>query len=269
MPELRTFPPDAALGAYAADWILPRLLRAHGERGRMVLGCPSGRSPRSTYAALARAMAAHAVDISGLHLLMMDEFVVRDRDAWALCPPEAHYSCARFGETEIRQALNAALPPKCQMPAENLHLPDPNSPADYERLIDRLGGIDVFILASGASDGHVAFNPAGSNAEDLTRVVRLAEATRRDNLSTFPDFNGLAEVPEWGVTIGPGTIARASRAAVMILSGASKAKAYSRICAARRYEPDWPATVVSAIADSVILADQAVVEAAASPMRGN
>ncbi len=39
---------------------------------------------------------------------------------------------------------------------------DPADPAAYDRRIAAAGGIDLFLLASGASDGHVAFNPPGS-----------------------------------------------------------------------------------------------------------
>jgi glucosamine-6-phosphate deaminase len=257
MPQLHTFPDDDALGGFAAEWILQRLLSARSDRGSMVLGCPSGRSPRSTYAALSRLAAARAIDLSTLHLVMMDEFVSPAGAGWSPCPADAHYSCRRFGEVEIRQNLNASLPPDRQVPAENLHLPDPNDPAGYEEMIVRLGGIDVFILASGASDGHVAFNPPGSTAEQRTRVVRLADATRRDNLATFPDFSSLADVPAWGVTVGPGTIVRASRSAVMILSGAAKAHAFQRIVAAQGYDPEWPSTVVNLCADAIIAADHA------------
>lgn len=257
MPDLLTFRDGAALGDFAAEWIWQRLMTALRTRGVAVLGCPSGRSPRSTYAALARLAAAHDADLSGLHLVMMDEFIARGPGGWERWAASAHYSCARFGEVEIRWLLNDGLPVQRTIPAAQLHLPDPRNPAAYEDLIDRLGGIDVFILASGASDGHVAFNPPGSGKQALTRVVRLAEATRRDNLATFPDFRTLAEVPEWGVTVGPGTIARASRSAVMILIGADKHHAFRRLVSARGYETDWPATIVHACADSLILADKA------------
>lgn len=255
MSGVRIFDSETALGVAAANWSMARLLVGQRRKGVMALGCPSGRSPRSTYAALGRLAGELAADLSRLHLFMMDEFIERDGEGWALCPPDAHYSCARFGEVEIRQIINAGLAPERRIPPQNLHIPDPADPPAYEALINSLGGIDVFILASGASDGHVAFNPPGSRASDGCRVVRLAEDTRRDNLSTFPDFKSLAEVPLWGVTVGPDTIARASRSAVMILSGASKRKAYRRIVTAERYEDDWPATVVRSIPDAIILAD--------------
>ena len=53
----------------------------------------------------------------------------------------------------------------------------------------RLGGIDLFILASGASDGHIAFNqPRNAARRREPTWSRCPESTRRDNLDTFPTF---------------------------------------------------------------------------------
>ena len=75
----------------------------------------------------------------------------------------------------------------------------------------------MFILASGASDGHIAFNPSGSDRTSRSRIVPLAEATRLDNMATFPDFTAIDEVPLFGVTVGIDTIAGESKAATMIV----------------------------------------------------
>jgi glucosamine-6-phosphate deaminase len=257
MAEVRIFPDEIELGAYAAEEILKWRALACTARGHMTLGCPSGRSARSTYAALARMAAEREINLSTLHLMMMDEFVVPSGDGWAHCPPDAHYSCARFGEFEIRRQVNSRLPPRHRIPRQNVHVPDPNTPLDYEKLIDAKSGIDLFILASGATDGHIAFNPQGTAFTERTRVVRLADETRRDNLDSFPAFEGVESVPNWGVTVGPATIARASRSVIMILIGPSKREAFRRIVRARDYQPEWPATLVQACADGLILADRA------------
>jgi glucosamine-6-phosphate deaminase len=111
-------------------------------------------------------------------------------------------------------------------------------------------------MASGASDGHVAFNPPGTPADAATRIVELAQTTRRDNLSTFPDFQDLEETPRFGVTVGPATIARHSRRAVLILTGADKRHALSRVRAVSSYIASWPVSVVHACAEAEILADR-------------
>jgi glucosamine-6-phosphate deaminase len=106
------------------------------------------------------------------------------------------------------------------------------------------GGIDLFLLASGASDGHVAFSTPGSDPDGTSRIVALAEDTRRDNLATFPGFRSLDEVPTHGVWVGLGTISKLAREAVMVLTGAHKRASAERIVAAGGFDPDWPATIV-------------------------
>jgi glucosamine-6-phosphate deaminase len=264
---LRVFPSPEAVGAYAAGRAIDALLEGRQARGVMTLGCPAGRSARTTYAALGRLAAKRSLDLSDLHILMMDDFVrPAPGGGWARVPADAHFSCARFGEVEVRQALNAGLPAARQVPAAQVRLPDPNDPESYERLIETLGGVDAFLLASGESDGHVAFNPAGTPLTATTRVVTLAESTRVDNMGTFPEFRRLEDVPTHGVTVGPGTIARWSRQALMILIGAAKGEALARLAAADRYDPAWPATVVAACRRAAILADDDAL--AASKARG-
>ena len=255
------FESAAAAGAFAAEQVTVRLERAQRERGRMTLGCPGGRSLRSTYAALAHIATARRTDLRCLHLVMMDEYVLRRGASWTACPADAHYSCRRFGEEEIRRVLNAGVAPQSGIPVGNLHVPDPNAPHDYEALIGQLGGIDVFLLASGQTDGHVAFNPRGTPIGERTRVITLSEQTRRDNLQTFPQFRDLDEVPRDGVSVGTGTIAQHSRSAILMLLGAGKAPALRRIAAATGYDPDWPASIVLACADAQIVADAEAAEA--------
>ncbi|PZQ64226.1 MAG: hypothetical protein DI570_06095 [Phenylobacterium zucineum] len=246
---------DGAIGEAAADRILTGLAEAVRQGRAYVLGCPAGRSPRTTYAALARRVAARQLDLSRLHLVMMDEYVLREPDGWSLCPRDAHYSCMGFGEREIRQALNAGLPPSRHVPPGRLHGPDPGDPAGYDRLIGRLGGVDVFLLASGASDGHVAFNPPGTPLEARTQLVELAESTRRDNLGTFPQFEGLDAVPRWGVSISPGSIMRLSRAALLLLPGEGRATALRRVAVG--WDPSWPASIIHLCQNPAILTDRA------------
>jgi len=67
-------------------------------------------------------------------------------------------------------------------------------------------------------------------------------------------------VPGHGVTVGIATII-AAREAVMIVWGAGKSLTLARIQQAKRYEPEWPATVIHECGAPEILSD---VEAAGS-----
>lgn len=246
------------LGLHLAERILAGI-RAAGSAGRSyVLGCPGGRSPMPVYEAMAARLAADPVDCSRLVIAMMDEYLLGDPASGLVPPPaEAHFSCRGFGEREILGRINAVLPEAMRIPAENFWMPDPAAPEAYDGRLVAAGGIDLFLLASGAGDGHIAFNPPGSSRHSTSRVVELNEQTRIDNLATFPDFAGIEEVPRYGLTIGIATIAALSSSVAMIVWGEGKREACSRLVAARGYDERWPATIVTECRAAELHADRA------------
>ena len=204
--------------------------------GPFMLGCPGGRSLLTTYRALAR----QERDLSRLVVVMMDEYLG--------APADAHYSCRGFARGELAGPLG--------LHGDQVWLPDEADPASYDERIADAGGVDLFLLASGASDGHVAFVPPGSPRDRVTAVLALAESTRRDNLVTFPAFGSLEEVPTHGVSVGLGTIA-AARAVRLVLHGEEKRFAAERLLALDSFEPAWPASIVHDHDDAEIWLDQA------------
>lgn len=243
------------IGDLLADGIVASLAKA-GLAGRdYLLGCPSGRSPTPIYDAMARMAAASNADLSRLILVMMDEYLGGGADGLGFCPEDAHYSCRRFAEVEIRQRLNAGVEPAHQIPKEHVWFPDIASPESYDGRIEAAGQVDLFILASGASDGHVAFCPPGSPADGSSCIVRLAKETRRDNLSTFPEFNSLDDVPHHGLTVGLGTIAKYSKAVAMVIHGAHKQYAAKRLSESTSFDPQWPATIVHLCRNAAVFFD--------------
>lgn len=249
-----------SLGRHLAQKLLAGIAEANADGRDYLLGCPSGRTPKPVYDQMAALLAETPQDITNLVLVMMDEYLVTDDSGRSRnAPDDAHFSCHRFARTDIAARLNAALPPAWQMPAENIWFPDPADPSAYDGRIEAAGGVDYFILASGAGDGHVAFNPPGSAQDSGSRVVELAQQTRLDNLKTFPDFRDVSEVPQFGVSVGVGTIAKA-RAAGMLLLGEGKREAFRRITSAKAYDAEWPATVIHIVAQPEVLADQAAAQ---------
>lgn len=246
-----------AIGEHLASRILTELRAANAAGRPYVLGCPGGRSPMPVYQALERQLAADPVDCSGLIIAMMDEYLLSGPSG--LSPPlaSAHYSCRGFGEREIVGRINRALPADLRMPDANFRMPSIVEPEAYDAELGALGGIDLFLLASGAGDGHIAFNPPGSARDSRSRIVTLAEQTRRDNLATFPDFRGLDEVPTHGLTIGTGSIANLSKAVAMIVWGEGKREAFQRLSTASAYDPDWPATIAVECRNAELHADAA------------
>jgi len=255
--ESTVFDNAQRLGWTLAGEILDRARKALGRRRRFLLGCPSGRSLRCTYEALARRAAEANDNLSRVVIVMMDEYLLPDgAGGFRLCPMNAHYSCLGFAFRDIVGPLNMALPADHCIPDNQIWVPDPADTELYDRYLEEAGGIDFFLLASGASDGHVAFNPPGTALDSETRIVELAEATRRDNLDTFPQFRDLADVPSHGVSVGVGTIARLSKEAVLVVHGAHKREAARRVQAAAVFDPSWPATVIHECRRARIYLDQ-------------
>jgi glucosamine-6-phosphate deaminase len=228
--EVRVFADEDELGRALAEEVL---VRYDGTDGPYLLGCPGGRSLRSTY----RALAAHRRTLDRLVVVMMDEYVGAQADA--------HYSCTRFAHEEIAEPLGAG----------EVWLPDADDPAAYDDRIAAAGGVDLFLLASGASDGHVAFVPPGSPREGRTSVIPLATSTRKDNLATFPAFGSLDDVPLHGVSVGLGTIGEA-RALRLVLHGAGKRAAVARLLALNSFDATWPASLVHDHPDAQVWIDK-------------
>ena len=221
---------------------------------RYLLGCPGGRSLRSTYGALARLVPADA-DVSRLVIVMMDEYVIDAPTGPRRIDSGAHCSCAGFAEREIVGPINASLPAGRGIQPEHVWGPDPADPLAYDQRIEEAGGVDLFLAASGAGDGHVAFVGPGGSLAGRSSVLDLAERTRQDNMATFPDFASLDDVPHLGVSVGLGTIIGLSRAVVMVLVGEAKRASAARILAAPGFDPSWPATFIHHCPQPRILLD--------------
>ena len=203
---------------------------------------------------MARRLTETKQDLSHLVLVMMDEYLVPDEGGLSYASASEPWSCHHFARVEIAERLNAGLPPAHHLRDESIWFPAVRNPAAYDARIAEAGGIDFFMLASGASDGHVAFNPPGSPRNSRTRIIPLSEETRRDNLTTFPAFGTLSAVPHFGISVGIDTIA-AAKEGVMIVWGAGKRLTLSRMRSAERYQPAWPATVIHEIAVREIVSD--------------
>lgn len=252
-PEI--LPDRDAIGSAVADVIVARVAAKGG--ASFLLGCPSGRTAVPVYRALAQRVAEGA-DVSNLVIVMMDDYVRPDADGvFRVVDPRESYSCLGFAQREILAPLGAAAAASGVAAATELWTADPADPAAYDQRIAEAGGIDLFLLASGDSDGHVAFNQPGTPRDAKTHIVELGEATRRDNMDTFPEFTDLAMVPLHGVTVGIDTIAAQSAEVIMILCGENKREAYRRLVDADAYDPQWPATIVTECRRPRFLVDEA------------
>jgi glucosamine-6-phosphate deaminase len=252
--DVIVYPDPEALGLALATEIVDGIDAARRSGRPYLLGCPGGRSGRSTYEALAGL--TRGADLGHVVIVMMDDYLERGPDgAWRPVPADAHYSCRRFAIDEIVGPLDADA--AAPIPQASVWFPDPADLAAFRRRIEAAGGVDLFIVASGASDGHVAFCKPGTPLDSDTAIIELAETTRQDNMATFPDFASLDEVPTHGVSVGLGTIRDQSRSVRLVLHGSGKRAAAGRVLGVSDFEPDWPATFIHRCPDARILIDEA------------
>ncbi len=80
-------------------------------------------------------------------------------------------------------------------------------------------GADLCVLDFGRN-GHIGSNEPGAHFASRTRVVRLAESTRRVNAADFEE----GQVPERAITVGMATVFQAQEV-LLLASGSNKARA--------------------------------------------
>lgn len=110
---------------------------------------------------------------------------------------------------------------------ENIHILNGNAAdleaecANYEKEIEKFGGIDLFLGGIGP-DGHIAFNEPGSSLSSRTRVKTLTTDTIIANSRFFE--NDVNKVPKTALTVGVGTVLSAKEV-LIICNGHNKARA--------------------------------------------
>lgn len=253
--QLTVRPSSAELGDALAEIAHTRILAAASAGRRTLIGIPAGRTLVPVIDALASRLARDPVDLGHVVLVLMDDYAIPDGDGLRLPDVAAHYSCRRFGE-DVRRQLSDAAGTHTGITEDHLWSPDPADPGAYDGAIAAAGGIDLFFVAVGVSDGHVAFNPPGTPLTSRTRIIDLAESTRTDNLGTFPEFDSIDDVPRQGVSVGLATLSDA-RTIVLVALGEAKAMAVQRVLDADGFDPAWPATFVHGHPDASLWVDAA------------
>ena len=139
------------------------------------------------------------------------------RDVRILCVSEL---CGVEETKSCRHALTEGLLRKSDAKPENCFFPDPDAPEAYDRLIEKLGGVDLAVLGLG-ENCHIGYNEPGTLFESRTHVQKLTERTKRQLLRRgFTD----GDMPERAVTMGVRSLTEARRV-LLLASGAQKAAA--------------------------------------------
>ena len=181
------------LSQWAANHVVARINAANPTAEKpFVLGLPTGSSPEGMYRCLVAAYKAGKVSFKHVLTFNMDEYVGLPESH-----PESYHSFMRRN-----------LFDHIDCPAENIHILNGNAEdleaecANYERMIEEAGGVDLFLGGIGP-DGHIAFNEPFSSLTSRTRIKTLTTDTIIAN-SRFFD-NDVNKVPKHALTGGEGT----------------------------------------------------------------
>jgi glucosamine-6-phosphate deaminase len=178
-------------------------------RPELVLGCATGRTMEAIYDELVRLHLEEGLDFSQCSTFNLDEYVGLSKDD----PRSYHY----YMQERLFQRVNIN-------PART-HLPDGSAANlqqaafNYEKLIQRAGGIDVQLLGLGET-GHIGFNEPLSSLMSRTREKALSPVTLEQNAEFF---GGAEHVPKRALTMGVGTILEAKEV-LMVVTGDKKAR---------------------------------------------
>ena len=200
---VKIFKTSEAGSIYVATEIA-NLIRLRQREGKpCVLGLATGSTPTRLYAELVRMHQKEGLSFKNVHTFNLDEYYPMQ--------PEALQSYVRFMREHLFDHVD--------VPKKNINIPNgtlaKNEVAEfcknYEEKIDKLGGLDIQVLGIGRT-GHIGFNEPGSSERSLTRLVSLDQVTRIDAAS---DFFGEENVPRKAITMGVGSILKATKVYMM------------------------------------------------------
>ncbi len=212
------------------------------EKPDCVLGLATGSTPLGVYEKLAAKYRAGELSFSRVATVNLDEYKGMGRE-----DENSYFRFMRdnfFSKVDIRP--------------ENTHIPDgaeeeEKACRDYDRVLERVGRIDLQLLGIG-HDGHIGFNEPAEAFSKTTHCVRLTEETAEAN-SRF--FSGREEVPSYAYTMGVGSILSAKKV-LMVAAGADKARILKK-AAEGPVTPAVPASILQFHPDFTLVADAAAL----------
>jgi len=204
-----------------------------------VLGLATGGTSEGIYEQLVDWYRKGDIDFSMVSTVNLDEYVGLDGS----------------NERSYRYYMEHHLFRHINIKERNCHLPDgmagnlEEECRRYDRLIERLGGIDMQLLGVG-ENGHIGFNEPDEAFEQMTHCVWLKESTIDANARYFASRE---EVPRRAITMGIKAIMQA-RAIVLCASGKRKAGILKRVLCGP-VTPEVPGSVLQMHPRLIVVAD--------------
>lgn len=230
------------VGKWAADYIADKIRKANPSADKpFILGLPTGSSPIPVYKEFIRMNKAGEISFRNVITFNMDEYVGLE---------ETHTESYHY-------FMYDNLFNHIDIPKGNINILDGNAKdlekvcTDYEKKIQSVGGIDLFLGGIGP-DGHIAFNEPGSSLTSRTRIKTL----RYDTILANSRFFGgdLNKVPKQALTVGVGTVMDAKEV-IILISGYSKARALKEVVEGS-ISHMWTASILQMHQRGIIVCDE-------------
>ena len=189
--------------------MLDEIMKNNAAGKNTVMIVPVG--PTNQYPILAKLVNQLRVSLRNVWFFNMDEYLITPEEC---IDPSDKMSFHKRMESEFYSLVDEEL----LMPREQRLFPEPGKEAEYDALIERLGGVDLCLGGLGIN-GHIAFNePAEADdpitAEEYaalgTRVLPISRETQTINAYGYQrgDLRGM---PKWCITVGMKQILDAKR----------------------------------------------------------
>lgn len=207
----------------------------------IVLGLPTGGTPKGMYKELINKYNKNEVDFSYVKTFNLDEYVGLDGN----------------NPNSYRYFMNETFFDHVNIPKENTHIPDGmvKDPDGYGKMYDEMikqtGGIDLQILGIG-TNGHIAFNEPDEALGIGTSVVELTKSTIESN-SRF--FDSIDDVPKKAITMGIGSIMKAKKI-ILLASGESKKEIMNKLLNTTSVTTYLPASLLHLHNDVTVIMDE-------------
>ena len=229
-PEIKVLPDPAAIAAEAAERIVHAADEAIALSGRFRIGLSGGSTPKALFQLLASDAYRDRIDWSNVEVFFADE----------RCVPPDH------AESNYRMARETLLS-KVKIPGDNVYrmrgeVDPPNEAAkEYGQMlkekfggpsIEEGGGLDVTLLGMG-EDGHTASLFPGTAAVNETKHRCVANYAEKSTTGK-----------SWRLTLTARFINR-SRAVLILVAGASKAKTLAEVLEGPRNPQRLPIQLIA------------------------
>lgn len=236
--------------------MLDEIMKNNAAGKKTVMIVPVG--PTDQYPILAKMVNTLKVSLKNVYFFNMDEYMLSPTEMI----DKSHFMSF---QKRMEDEFYSQVDPELLMPESQRNFPMVSHEAEYDRMIEELGGVDLCLGGLGIN-GHLAFNEAAEEDDPITaeefgnlgtRVLPITRETRTINAYGYQrgDLRGM---PEWCITIGMKQILAARKIYIALnrpwQHGIVKHVLFDKV------QPQIPATLLQNHPDVCFCTTEAVAE---------